>query len=436
MAISSAGRGVWARARRITASCCWSRSPSARCGSRSATASKPISPTPCRARSSATQITPRFRDGDYPGGINAGADAIITQLQAPPEAAEQRAVEPPSRSEQSARLGGQRRLARSADLLGRDAAVRLPACCWARACSAGVTAGAAESRSGGLDAPSPRRGQRRGLVRRRHGARRPHARRARRRRELGRRWRRQLGRRRLFRRRRLVRRRRSVGRMVMQRLSEEDHALVTAAVAKAERESDGEIVTIVAQRSDAYHDVALHYAVLAMLLVPALGAVAAAELDRLGDRPRPRLERRIELSNADGADLFVKMTVLFLIVRYALAWMPLRMALTPGRTKSRRVHRRAVELFRRGCELKTRGRTGVLLYLEPRRAPRRDRRRQGDRRPGRARGVGRGDGGSGRRGEGRPARPGHGARGREDRRGACADPAADPRQSRTSFQTG
>jgi putative membrane protein len=61
--------------------------------------------------------------------------------------------------------------------------------------------------------------------------------------------------------------------------------------------------------------------------------------------------------------MFVKMTVLFLIVRYALAWMPLRMKLTPGHTKHRRVHRRAVELFRACCELKTRRRTGVLLYL-------------------------------------------------------------------------
>jgi uncharacterized protein len=38
-------------------------------------------------------ITPRFRDNDYPGGIDAGVDAIIAQLQAPPEAAEQRALE-------------------------------------------------------------------------------------------------------------------------------------------------------------------------------------------------------------------------------------------------------------------------------------------------------------------------------------------------------
>ena len=38
------------------------------------------------------RITPRFRESDYPGGIMAGADAIIAQLQAPPEAAEQAAV--------------------------------------------------------------------------------------------------------------------------------------------------------------------------------------------------------------------------------------------------------------------------------------------------------------------------------------------------------
>ena len=38
-------------------------------------------------------ILPRFRENDYAGGINAGADAIIQQLQAPPEEAEQRALE-------------------------------------------------------------------------------------------------------------------------------------------------------------------------------------------------------------------------------------------------------------------------------------------------------------------------------------------------------
>lgn len=39
------------------------------------------------------QILPAFRDGDFPGGIAAGSDAIIAQLQLPPEEAAQVAAE-------------------------------------------------------------------------------------------------------------------------------------------------------------------------------------------------------------------------------------------------------------------------------------------------------------------------------------------------------
>jgi putative membrane protein len=150
--------------------------------------------------------------------------------------------------------------------------------------------------------------------------------------------------------------------MVMHRLSEDEHVLVSAAVRAAEARSSGEIVTIVAPRSDAYHDVGLHYAVLAMLLVPVglyfapQGPIDWATGLLLGWNAEPT-RQQVALW------LFVKLAAVFLIVRYALAWMPLRMALTPGRTKTRRVHRRAVEVFRTGCELKTRGRTGVLIYL-------------------------------------------------------------------------
>jgi putative membrane protein len=149
--------------------------------------------------------------------------------------------------------------------------------------------------------------------------------------------------------------------MVM-RLSQEDHDIVTAAVTAAERITDGEIVPVVAPRSDAYHDVALHYAVLAMLLVPTLGAVV----------PESWIDWGVTLLLGWNAELslrllmiltFVKMALLFLIVRLILAYQPLRMALTPGATKSRRVRRRAIELFRTSCELRTRGRTGVLLYI-------------------------------------------------------------------------
>lgn len=148
----------------------------------------------------------------------------------------------------------------------------------------------------------------------------------------------------------------------MPRFSEADHALVTEAVAEAERSSDGEIVTIVAERSDAYHDVGLHYAVLAMLLVPTVGALI----------PQAWIDWGLALVFGWNASLsfrllmlllVIKMAIVFLIVRFAFAWTPLRMALTPASTKTRRVRRRAVELFRAGTERRTKGRTGILLYL-------------------------------------------------------------------------
>lgn len=148
----------------------------------------------------------------------------------------------------------------------------------------------------------------------------------------------------------------------MLKMTEADHALVTAAVTQAERTSDGEIVTIVADKSDSYHDVGLHYAVLGMLLVPAV----------LAFLPQSAIDWAMGLflgwnailtRAALMAFLFVKLAGVFLVIRFALAYMPLRMALTPGGTKTRRVRRRAIQLFKVGAEKRTAGRTGVLLYL-------------------------------------------------------------------------
>ncbi|HJQ18039.1 MAG TPA: hypothetical protein VJR87_09280 [Allosphingosinicella sp.] len=145
-------------------------------------------------------------------------------------------------------------------------------------------------------------------------------------------------------------------------LTDEDRALVAAAVTEAETRSDGEIVTILAPLSDSYHDVGLHYAVLAMLLVPvAWGLLPQSWVDwglGLTFGWNPVLSRGTVMTL-----LFVKLAGAFLVVRYALAWMPLRLALTPGATKARRVRRRAVQYFRISAERRTIGRTGVLLYL-------------------------------------------------------------------------
>ncbi|WP_230632479.1 TPM domain-containing protein [Sphingomonas sp. Leaf37] len=146
------------------------------------------------------------------------------------------------------------------------------------------------------------------------------------------------------------------------RLTEADRNRVAEAVTAAERDTAGEIVTIVARRSDKYHDVALHWTVLAMLLMLAM----------LAFRPGVAIWLHGLVADPwDGAPspggLFtvalVLLVVTFLVVRLVLAWMPLRLALTPGGTEARRVHARARALFRASAETRTRNATGVLLYL-------------------------------------------------------------------------
>jgi putative membrane protein len=145
-------------------------------------------------------------------------------------------------------------------------------------------------------------------------------------------------------------------------LTEQDHAVVTEAVAAAERNTDGEIVTVVAGQSDSYLDVAMHWAVLAMLLVLALLSVwpgiAAALYERVFDPWTQVVHPSVLLLIA-----LVLQVLVFLVVRLLLTLPQVRLAVTPGATKTRRVRRRAMGLFRTAAEKRTRGRTGVLLYL-------------------------------------------------------------------------
>jgi putative membrane protein len=142
----------------------------------------------------------------------------------------------------------------------------------------------------------------------------------------------------------------------------EQHALVSAAVAEAERSTDGEIVTIVTERSDAYHDVALHYAVAAMLILVAGTALWPGILEmklawlNAGWVSETNLHQLLFL-------LLVGEAAIFLAVRYALAWTWLRMLVTPASTKARRVRRRALQFFRSSAEKRTAGRVGILLYV-------------------------------------------------------------------------
>jgi putative membrane protein len=150
--------------------------------------------------------------------------------------------------------------------------------------------------------------------------------------------------------------------MVMLKLSDADHDKVSAAIAAAEGQSNGEIVAVATPLSDPYHDVALHWAVAVLILVLAWAAWRPDWLQwwyaRLlgGWNVDPTLG---ELLTFLMVLAVLKFTVVLLILRY----MPLRLALTPGPTKHRRVRRRAVTVFRAAAERRTEGRTGILIYL-------------------------------------------------------------------------
>src|SRR5689334_1478290 len=75
---------------------------------------EPILPDALSSQIIEQQILPRFRANDHAGGIIAGADAIIAQLQAPPEAAERAALAAAAAQTERSRTRGERRSSGSA----------------------------------------------------------------------------------------------------------------------------------------------------------------------------------------------------------------------------------------------------------------------------------------------------------------------------------
>ena len=113
-------------------------------------------------------------------------------------------------------------------------------------------------------------------------------------------------------------------------MSAADQAKISAAIAAAEAGTDGEIVAITADTSDAYHDVGLHYAVGVLFLNLAAYAAWPGLFDWwwswVAEWSAPlTLQQILTL-------VLVFALVKFLVVLFVMKWMPLRLALTPGAT--------------------------------------------------------------------------------------------------------
>ena len=145
-------------------------------------------------------------------------------------------------------------------------------------------------------------------------------------------------------------------------MTDADRTRVSEAVAAAESHSSGEIVTILADSSDGYGDVALAWSALVGLL--ALGALALLPEFYLGiwDRLLGGWAFEWTPRHVFEVALFV-VTMKFGAMWLFQLWRPLRLFLVPPAIKHARVRARAVTCFKVGAERRTHGRTGILVYL-------------------------------------------------------------------------
>jgi putative membrane protein len=148
-------------------------------------------------------------------------------------------------------------------------------------------------------------------------------------------------------------------------LTTEQQQLVTRAVEQAEATTSGEIVTVLADRSDGYSDVVLTWAV----------AISFTAMSIFAALPRPFLDLWDRWFAGWGHQWTIgelaSMTIALGLLAFTVAWLllsldTLRFAAVPGPVRTARVHAAAIRHFKVGAERRTHGRTGVLLYLSMR----------------------------------------------------------------------
>ena len=148
-------------------------------------------------------------------------------------------------------------------------------------------------------------------------------------------------------------------------LSEADHARVSAAVAQAESRTAGEIVTVVADRSDGYSDVA--FARSAIVAFTALIVLALFPEFYLGLVDSVLNNWAHEWTSREIFTLAAVVAIAkFLGMWLIQLWPPLKFWLVLPPIKTQRTLARAVSLFKVGAERRTHGRTGILIYLSMR----------------------------------------------------------------------
>jgi putative membrane protein len=128
----------------------------------------------------------------------------------------------------------------------------------------------------------------------------------------------------------------------MRLFSTDDEQRVSKAITSAERNTCGEIVVVVAARSDAYLYVPALVGALVSLLVPWV---------------------LIYFTQISVQSIYLAQLAVFLILTTVLLPLPVRTALVPPFIKRRHAHRNAIEQFLVQNLHTTEGHTGVLIFV-------------------------------------------------------------------------
>jgi putative membrane protein len=128
----------------------------------------------------------------------------------------------------------------------------------------------------------------------------------------------------------------------MQPFTPEEHAVIAGAITRAEENTSGEIVVVVAPASSSYRYVSLLCVALLALAVPL---------------------PFIHLTKWPVEYIYIAQLLVFAAGGLLMQWEPLRIAIAPNALKRARAHQRAVEQFLVQNLHTTKGRTGVLIYV-------------------------------------------------------------------------
>ena len=148
-------------------------------------------------------------------------------------------------------------------------------------------------------------------------------------------------------------------------LDDKQHKIVSDAVAAAELKTSGEIVTVLADRSDGYTDVVLVWAATAAFTMMSIFALFPLPFMNVWDALIGGWMH--EWTTGELASMTIALGLITFVAAWAVQlWEPLKFSLIPAPVRSSRVHQQAIKHFKVGAEKRTHGRTGILIYLSMR----------------------------------------------------------------------